>query len=194
MILGLLIFVAVWQSAQAQNQARIGFADPDILVVYLPESKTMQQQLQTYQKKLLEAGAAKENYLQTQIADYRAGVSVLSLERKAEMEKKIKEMQMDLQKYVAESEQKLALKQNELMIPILKKVNDAIEKVAKEKGLEIVLKTTGDSLHRRDQSSRYHSWRRGCPWDPISPGIICLAAQTEKWISSAICFTKKNPL
>lgn len=140
MILALMILATVWQSAQAQSQARIGFTDADILIGAMPESKTMQQQLQTYQKKLQEVGASKESYLQAQIEDYRAKVSVLSTQGKAEMEKKIQEMQIDLQKYVAESEQNLAQKNFELMKPILTKVNDAITRVAKQKGLEIVLK------------------------------------------------------
>lgn len=140
MILALMILTTVWQSAQAQSQARIGFTDADILIGAMPESKTMQQQLQTYQKKLQEVGASKESYLQAQIEDYRAKVSVLSTQGKAEMEKKIQEMQIDLQKYVAESEQNLAQKNFELMKPILTRVNDAITRVAKQKGLEIVLK------------------------------------------------------
>jgi len=139
MLLGLVIFATVWQSAQAQNQARIGFTDPEVLVAYLPESKTMQQQLETYHRKLQQAGADKENYLQAQIADYRAKMSVLSTEKKTAMEKKIEETQMDLQNYVTESEQNLAQKRIELMQPILTKVNGAIARVAKAKGLEIVL-------------------------------------------------------
>lgn len=136
-MMGAMVLVAGQQPVHAQ--ARIGYTDPDGLALYMQETKTMQQTLQTYRKKLQDDGAVKERRLQTLVSDYQAKMSVLSEERKAQTEKDLQELQLDLQKYVAESEQKLAQKQNELLQPILEKINKAITKVAKEKNLEIVL-------------------------------------------------------
>ncbi|NJK84533.1 MAG: OmpH family outer membrane protein [Saprospiraceae bacterium] len=63
---------------------------------------------------------------------------VLSPKQQEEEATKLKTKEEELRKFEADSQQKLAAKQQELVQPILDKVNKAIQDVAKENGYQFI--------------------------------------------------------
>ena len=135
----LLVPVLRIGSPEVWAQTKIGFTEPEVLMLYMPEAKTMQKTLETYRSKLQEKAKAKERDFQAQVADYQAKYSVLSAERKAQTEKELQDLQSSIEASLADMDKDLAEKQNEMLQPIVSKLNEAIAQVAKDKGLGIVL-------------------------------------------------------
>lgn len=140
----LLACLLISTAAQAQ---KIGYANVEAVLSYMPESKTMAQQLQTYGKQLKDKLATRENYLQEKYAEYQEKGANLMQQGKSEQEamtsldplmKEIEKLQAEVEQTRAESEEKLAKKQQELQSPILDKLKKAIKEVSTERGYTYV--------------------------------------------------------
>ena len=86
-ILFIIAGVALMGNLAAQ---KIGYANIDVILAYMPESKTMQQSLATFEKKLGEKLQVKQQYYQTKGEEY------LGLAQTTQDEVKLKPLQDEL--------------------------------------------------------------------------------------------------
>ena len=136
--LGLLAmgFLGMNFSSQAQN--KIGYISADEIIVLMPEASKVDTQLNEFQQALYQAAQAKKEAFDQAVAKFYADSSKMS--------PSLKEVQRtDLQKQVQElsgAEQKIQqqfdAKRQELSLPIQKKLQGAIQEVAKENGYSYV--------------------------------------------------------
>lgn len=133
----ILMVLTMALSAQAQ---KFGYLNSQAILAEMPEVKAMQSNLETLQKQLQKQG-------KKMVDDYKQKEQALVQKKKSgqmspidektaieDMQKKqneIMEFEKKMQKQLAEKEQKL-------LEPILGKVNDAIQAVAKENSLVMV--------------------------------------------------------
>jgi outer membrane protein len=108
----------------------------------MPEVVTADKQLETFKGSLDADGKTMYTEYQAKVTDFQGKEKTLS---EALKEAKVKEIQ-DLQKRIEEFQQKAGedfeKKRTELYDPILKKAEDAVKAVAKEKGYAYVFDTT----------------------------------------------------
>lgn len=142
-----LLMACLLMTIGAANAQKIGYANVEGILSYMPESKTMAQQLQLYGKQLKDKLTTRENYLQEKYADYQEKGANLMQQGKSEQEamtaleplmKEIEKLQAEVEQTRTESEEKLAKKQQELQGPILDKLKKAIKEVATEQGYTYV--------------------------------------------------------
>ncbi len=127
--------------AQAQATPKIGYTDHEVIIVNMPEYRQIRQKLQTeYQGSQGQLQTKFQDY-QEKLEKYQKQQALLSDERRAEREKELMALQEEIQKAAANEEQALAEREVELMKPLLDKVQNAIDTVAKRKGLDLVLRT-----------------------------------------------------
>ena len=116
------------------------------LIKLMPEVATADKQLETFKASLDADGKTMYAEYQTKVQDFQAKEKTLS---DALKDAKVKEIQ-DLQKRIEEFQQKAGddfeKKRAELYDPILKKAEDAVKVVAKEKGYAYVFDTTQPGL------------------------------------------------
>jgi len=138
LVAGGLFFVGNLANAQ-QKIAHINSAD---LIKSMPEVVTADKQLETFKGSLDADGKTMYTEYQAKVTDFQGKEKTLS---EALKEAKVKEIQ-DLQKRIEEFQQKAGedfeKKRTELYDPILKKAEDAVKAVAKEKGFAYVFDTT----------------------------------------------------
>ena len=138
-----ILFFAFAAAFQANAQNIIGYTNVEFVLASMPEAKSMQKTLETYQKKLAEKLQVKEQYVQQKYQEYmqkkEAGATEASLKP---LEEEIMRLDGEMQKMAAESEQQLLKKQQELLEPVLTKLQTAIDKVAEAKGYKYVLNQT----------------------------------------------------
>lgn len=143
----LLIVAALLLTVASVSAQKIGYANVELLLAYMPESKAMNQQLQVFRKQLADRIQTREKYLQEKYAEYQEKGGEMIQSGKTETEaiatleplaKEIEKLEGEVQQAQADAEEKLARKQQELQAPILEKLKKAIDEVAAEKGYTYV--------------------------------------------------------
>lgn len=133
-------FIALAGTVSAQS--KIGHVDFQGVLASLPEAKTVETQLNDYGTQLQ---TLYEGYLteyQTKLGDYQANAGTWGEVKREAMEKDITDLEARIQEFQVTSQDKLIGKQNELMQPLIDKVQNAVKLVGDEKGLSYVLDAT----------------------------------------------------
>ncbi len=141
-VLGLLVVALLLgpiQQANAQT-LRIGYTEAEGFIQYLPETQQVQQTLQREAQQTQAQLEAQLATLQEKFDRYQQQQALLSEETRLQREAEITQLQQELQQADARSQQQLAAREAELLEPILNRVQQAIDDVAREKGLDIVLR------------------------------------------------------
>lgn len=141
-VLGLLVVALLLgpiQQANAQT-LRIGYTEAEGFIQYLPETQQVQQTLQREAQQTQAQLEAQLATLQEKFDRYQQQQALLSEETRMQREAEITQLQQELQQADARSQQQLAAREAELLEPILNRVQQAIDDVAREKGLDIVLR------------------------------------------------------
>lgn len=132
------------------QQLKIGYADIQAVLVRMPETSTMNQQLQTYEQKLYEQLQVKQQYAQTKLQEYMelrdSGADQATL---APLEAELQKLDQDIAKASQDAEQKLMTRRQDLLEPIINKLQDNIDAVASEGGYDFIISKvdgTGSSM------------------------------------------------
>lgn len=128
---------------QAQTSPKYGHMNLGNLLEQMPETKTANESLKVFADQL----TAKDDSLtksfqaayQKLEKDYNDGIltPVQVQTRQAELQKQ----QEDIQKFEQEAQQKVSAKREELLAPILNKIDEAVKAVAKESGFLMIFDT-----------------------------------------------------
>jgi outer membrane protein len=139
-------------STVANAQQKIGYINADEIVQLMPEAAAVQTQLDQYQQSLYQNAQDKQTTLNEAVAKFYKDSATMSPSMKevkrTELQKQYQDMSGEDQKIQNQFEQKRA----ELSIPIQKKLQAAIDDVAKENGYTyiiarealIIVPSTGD--------------------------------------------------
>jgi outer membrane protein len=125
-------------SAQAQN-FKLGYTNVEYVLQNLPDAKDIQSKLATEKAqydKLLNDKLAEG---QKMVEDYQKNGANMSAIIRADKEKSIANKQNEIQELQSNIEQTLGKKQQELLEPVMNKIQAAIDAVAKENGYTYVL-------------------------------------------------------
>ncbi|MEO0471169.1 MAG: OmpH family outer membrane protein [Bacteroidota bacterium] len=136
--LAMLMLMMAVGTATAQ---KIGYANIELVLAYMPESKSMNQSLATYEKKLGEKLQAKRQYLQTKYEDYQTFAQQTPTPSEAELKAKqdeVVKLEGEVQKEAAEAQQKLMERRQDLLEPIVEKMQNAIKGLASDEGYDYI--------------------------------------------------------
>ncbi len=136
-----LVLIAGLMAMPASAQVQIGYADPEVIITYMPEYQAIQRQLNTEYQTSQEALQAMATDFQDRVARYQKQQPLLTAERRAEREQQLAAEQAELQQAAAGEDEKLSGRQEELLAPLLDQVQTVIDAIAKEKGLHLVLRS-----------------------------------------------------
>jgi outer membrane protein len=127
-------------SSRAQD-LQIGYADPETIITYMPEYQNIQQQMAAEYRTSQEALQALAQDFQEQVAKYQKQQPLLSAERQQEREAELAQFQSEIQQNAAKKDDELAQKEQELMAPLLDRVQTVIDEVATEQSLDLVVRS-----------------------------------------------------
>lgn len=129
-------------SLPVSAQVKIGTVNSQQILENIPETKSIQQQMQKLKEAAESEFAAKVQKFQEDAADYERKKELLTPEKRKQTESELQSKQQELQQLNQFKVQELQQKQVELTKPMEEKVMAAIEAVAKKEGLTLVLDKT----------------------------------------------------
>ena len=137
----LLISAGIFGFSTAANAQKIGYISADEIIQLMPEAATVQTQLDQYQQSLSQNAQDKQNALNEAIQKFIKDSTTMSASlkevKRSDLQKQSQELAGEQQRMQNDFEQK----RQELSIPIQKKLQAAIEAVAKENGYTYVMPT-----------------------------------------------------
>lgn len=137
----LLVLSALGVDARAQVASlKVGYTDPDRILQAMPEYRQIYQTLQEESVSDQQAYQAMVQEFQQKLDRYQKQQALLSEERRAEREEELRTLQEDIAQAEQTVNQKLAAREQELLNPLVERMRTAIEAVAQEKGLDVVLR------------------------------------------------------
>lgn len=156
-LMKLLAVVLITVSAATVNAQTLKFGHVDLqaLVQLMPERATAEEEFNAFQADLEEILGEMQNDYQAKLAEFeKMGQEVSEIKRNAKVAE-IQDIQQRIQNYQITAQQQINQKQNELLMPVFEKAENAIAEVAKEKGLIYVF-DSGQSnrtiLYKSNQS------------------------------------------
>jgi outer membrane protein len=126
--------------ANAQN-LKIGYTNVDFILNSLPDAKDIDSKLKTEKAQYDKLLQDKLADFQKKLDDYQKNGQTMSAVIKADREKELQNGQQAIQEFQQNSESALSQKQQQLLAPVLDKIDKAIKEVAKEAGYTYVFNT-----------------------------------------------------
>lgn len=167
-------FVGVQVSAQT---FKVGYTEPETLLLILPEYKVAMQKLDTLYAADQSELRQKAIDFQNQVQDYEAKMPLMSDQARQSKEQELGLLQNELEQLQSSKSTRLNEMERTLMQPILGKISDAINKVAKEKGLDMVFSS-------RANGSMILLYAKEDSWDISLDVLKALGVDTSKFETS----------
>ena len=123
----------------AKAQSKIGYLNFPEVVRALPEFKTVQTQIDSYQKQFIDQLTVMNNEYQNKGKEYQAKSATMTDAARTSAQAELADIQKRMQDLQTSAQQQVENKSNELFKPLSDKVKAAVSEVAKEKGMNYVL-------------------------------------------------------
>jgi outer membrane protein len=149
---GVLLILSAGTDAQAQM--KIGYIDAQMILANYKEFQDVERKYREFERELEREVTKLRNELQKMQENYERQSLLLSDKRKQEEQTAILKKQEGLQRYVAEvadpQKGRLVQKNQELSGPVYRKVNSAIQQVAKDDGFDFVINSEALAFAKED--------------------------------------------
>ena len=138
-------------AAQAAAPAfKIAYIDTRRVIAEAPGTDsaqaTMQREMAAFQTQI----KSMQDSMQTMVADYQKGSLILSAEAKAKREQEIRDKEQVFQQRATQLQQQAQLRQQQLMEPIMTKIDSIIAEVRKAEGIGIVFDASSEIIVSAD--------------------------------------------
>tara|TARA_B100000886_G_C20392154_1_gene478745 strand:- start:771 stop:1271 length:501 start_codon:yes stop_codon:yes gene_type:complete len=128
----LTIVVSLVFILSIQSQSKFGYLNSNELLAMMPESLSMQEELQTYAKGLESQLTAMQVEYENKVVEYQQNETTYTDIIKEDKIREIESIQQRVVEFQKNAQQSLSEKEAELFIPIREKAMKAIDEVAKE--------------------------------------------------------------
>lgn len=147
-----LIFLSIVAVGNAQ---KFGYINSAAILNEMPEMKQLKSSLESYQKILQKDGEAKVAAFRQkeQTAAQKKERGEMTPKEEETIVKELQKMQEEIYAYGQKMETDIAEKQQKDMQPILDKVNEAIQSVAKEQGFHYIFDANSGVILYADEST-----------------------------------------
>jgi len=136
-IITALMFVGI-ANAQTTN---FGYTNVDYILINIPEAKDIENKLKTEKAQYDKLLQDKIAVFQPKLDDYQKNGQTMSPVIRADREKELQNAQAAIQEFSQNSETALQQKQQQLLAPVLEKIDKTVKEVAKENGYTYVFNT-----------------------------------------------------
>ena len=134
----LLMAVSVVTNAQTAASLKIGYTNVEYILALMPEAKRIESDLKAYSTQLESQLQAKYKDFEAKGEAYQKGASTMTDVIRADKEKELMNLRTSIEEFQKNAEVSLQKKQQSLLEPAYKKMQGAIDEVAKENGYTYV--------------------------------------------------------
>lgn len=125
-------------TVQAQ---KIGYTDQEAILVNMPEMQNIQEKLQKVAKQQQQELQQERQQFQQRVQRFQKQQSLLSDSVASRRERELQQRQQELQRSMQNRQQQIAQRERELMQPLLGELQTAINDVAEQENIDIVMRT-----------------------------------------------------
>ena len=136
--IGLMAIGLVGLSSTSQAQIKIGYISADEVIALMPEAAKVDTQLNEYQQALYQQAQIKKDEFDKKVADFYRDSAKMSPSLKEVQRTELQRQVQDLSGAEQKIQQQFDAKRQELSLPIQKKLQGAIQEVARENGYTYV--------------------------------------------------------
>ena len=146
-----LVALAAVAPASAQTTLKVGYIDPDRVILQMPEFKQIQEQMKAEQQQVATRVRTVQDslntVLQTKVAEYETfDASPLATdEARQERQVELYQLQGGIEQAQSQGLQFLSYREAQLLQPLQVRVDDAIRSVSQEMGIDLVLPSTANN-------------------------------------------------
>lgn len=135
------MIVCTVEGAMAQAPVKIGYTNVELILAYMPEAEQMNKDLQIYAGKLDREMQVEQNYFDLKMNEYTSLSKANKLTPADDEKRQLELMKLDstLRRKQAIQEQQVMAMQQELIQPLLDKLQKAIDDISKAEGYTYVL-------------------------------------------------------
>ncbi|HNQ11808.1 MAG TPA: OmpH family outer membrane protein [Bacteroidia bacterium] len=126
---------------QAQS-AKFGHINSTQLLQYMPETKLADSTLEKFGRQLESQLKSMTGEYQNKIGEYRSSAAGMAEPVKAAKEKEIADLGDRISEFQETAQESIQQKKEELYTPIIRKAEDAIKSIAKEKAYSYIFDTS----------------------------------------------------
>jgi len=145
-----IVLLVLSSSVFAQTPLKIGYVDSEVILTQFSEAIKAQGDLDALTSKWsAQLDSMTVNY-QKSIADYQKQAETMKDAQKLEAQQKIVKMEQDIMDFrrakFTQGTGEIFKRQEEVFAPVKTKIYDAIQKIAKEEGMQFVFDKSGDII------------------------------------------------
>ena len=133
-----MMALSVVSNAQTTAPLKIGYTNVEYILALMPESKQIESDLKSYSTQLEAQLQTKYKEYQTKGEAYQKGAQTMTDVIRADKEKELMNLQSSIEEFQKNAEVSLQKKQQALLEPAYKKMQKAIDDVAKENSITYV--------------------------------------------------------
>ncbi len=145
-----LIFLIAFTAVNVKAQSKVGIIDADYILAQMPEIKSVEDGIKTYNTELQEELQNTIKKYEELIKVYQATNTTLSEEDKVAKENEIISMENDIQNYRQKAGVLMQLRRNELTKPLYEKIDVAMRQVIAEQNYTQIINANANSLAYSD--------------------------------------------
>ncbi|WP_299109572.1 OmpH family outer membrane protein [uncultured Tenacibaculum sp.] len=147
----IILLAAILISTLSFSQTKVGTVNSDLIIGKMPQMKNVLRRVETAGKKLDSSFNIKAQEYQAKIKAFQTDEKTLSDADKQTRVQELRGLEDDLQKFRVNGTKMMQLQRDEYMRPLLKKLGETIEEVAKANGYTQILTTTGNQFGYIDE-------------------------------------------
>jgi outer membrane protein len=147
-----LLVVAAPLMAQAPAATKVGYIDTRRVIQETPGAREAQETLEREMQGWQQQMQAMEDSLSTMMADYQQRSLVMSAEAKQRQEQQIMQKRQSFQERAEALQMQAGRRQQELMEPVMARVEEVISQVRQAQGYAIIFDVASDVIVSADPS------------------------------------------
>lgn len=133
---------------------KIGYVNKQEVLVVMPEYNAAMKTLEDMNLKYITEGKKLEEEFQRKYQEYAAQADTLDAAIRQYKENELARLQQSIQEFTKSADETLKKKQQELFMPIIAKMDEAIAKVGEQNGFTFILdNTTGIIAYKSAQTT-----------------------------------------
>lgn len=146
-IFALAVFMLAGYISQAQSsELKIGYTNVDYILSLMPESKQIEADLTDHERQLTSQLQSKVQEFQQKMDAFQRGAETMTQLVREDKQEELRNMQASIERFQREADTSLQRKQAELLEPVYTKIQNAIDKVAKDKGYTYIFSSDAGGM------------------------------------------------
>ncbi len=152
-VLKLTLAIALMMGSTSLFAQKFGRINTQEIIMAMPETKTMQTNMEAYAKELQDNIETMNVEFNTKLQDFQKNFNTMNDMAKEMKEKDLNDLQARIREFQERAQQEYQRKQNELLSPIIEKAKNAIDKISAAGGYLVIFDTSTGSLAYFDEAA-----------------------------------------